>query len=56
METHGRDRHAGCIERLERAGFIVGREKFDGATGLLFVSRPAPADAAARGPAASRAE
>jgi FkbM family methyltransferase len=56
METHGRDRHAGCIERLEQAGFVVGRDEFDGATGLLFVSRPAPADASARARTASRAE
>lgn len=56
METHGRDRHAGCIERLERAGFVVGRDEFEGATGLLFVSRPVAAGANPRARAVGRSE
>lgn len=40
METHGRDRHDGTLERLRSAGLTIDREDFDGATGMVFASRP----------------
>jgi len=40
METHGRDRHTGTLERLRRAGFGIDREAFDGETGMVFASKP----------------
>lgn len=40
METHGRDRHDGTLQRLRDAGFTVDREEFDGHTGMVFASRP----------------
>lgn len=38
METHGRSRHDGTLERLRSAGFTIDREEFDGETGMVFAS------------------
>jgi FkbM family methyltransferase len=39
METHGRDRHDGTLERLRAAGFTIDHDEFDGETGMVFASR-----------------
>lgn len=48
METHGRDRHEGTLQRLIDAGFGIDREEYDGETGMVFASRPARRPRAAR--------
>jgi FkbM family methyltransferase len=40
METHGRDRHDGTLERLRRAGLAIDKDEFDDRTGVVFASRP----------------
>ena len=39
METHGRERHDGTIERLTAAGLTIDREEFGGHTGDIVASR-----------------
>jgi FkbM family methyltransferase len=39
METHGLERHAGCVERLRAAGFRIDDESPSAHTGMLFASR-----------------
>jgi FkbM family methyltransferase len=41
METHGRDRHDGTLDRLRAAGLRIDAEEFDGHTGMVFASRTA---------------
>jgi FkbM family methyltransferase len=42
METHSRALHDQALARLGRAGFRIDGERFGGATGLVFASRPDP--------------
>jgi len=39
LETHGRDRHQGTLERLAQAGFTITSESFDGHTGQVSARR-----------------
>jgi len=40
LETHGRDRHDGALDRLRAAGLGIDHEEYDGHTGMVFASRP----------------
>jgi FkbM family methyltransferase len=39
LETHGREKHEGVLDRLRAAGFQITRDEFDGNTGLVFAAR-----------------
>ena len=38
IETHGRLRHAGVVDRLRAAGFAITRQEFGGSTGLVLAT------------------
>lgn len=44
LETHGRDRHDGALDRLRAAGLSIDREEYDGHTGMVFASRSSGPD------------